>query len=55
MIPLERLSRGPRPRLTRAELRELLPSTSEMMEGIVNYRNISHCYDVFDRKKLLLD
>jgi len=25
------------------------------MEGIVNYRNISHCYDVFDRKKLLLD
>jgi len=26
-----------------------------MMEGIVNYRNISHCYDVFDRKKLLLD
>ena len=33
-----------------AELRELLPSTSEMMEGIVNYRNISHCYDVFDRK-----
>jgi hypothetical protein len=33
-----------------AELRELLPSTSEQMEGIVNYRNISHCYDVFDRK-----
>ena len=33
-----------------AELRELLPSTSEQMKGIVNYRNISHCYDVFDRK-----
>jgi len=33
-----------------AELRELLPSTSEGMEGIVNYRNISHCYDVFDRR-----
>jgi hypothetical protein len=33
-----------------AELRELLPSTSPQMEGIVNYRNISHCYDVFDRK-----
>ena len=33
-----------------AELRELLPSTSESMQGIVNYRNISHCYDVFDRK-----
>ena len=33
-----------------AELRELLPSTSKAMEGIVNYRNISHCYDVFDRK-----
>jgi len=33
-----------------AELRELLPSTSEKMEGIVNYRNVSHCYDVFDRK-----
>ncbi len=33
-----------------AELRELLPSTSEQMEGIVNYRNVSHCYDVFDRK-----
>jgi hypothetical protein len=32
------------------ELRELLPSTSKQMEGIVNYRNISHCYDVFDRK-----
>jgi hypothetical protein len=33
-----------------AELRELLPSTSKGMEGIVNYRNVSHCYDVFDRK-----
>jgi len=33
-----------------AELRELLPSTSDDMEGIVNYRNVSHCYDVFDRK-----
>jgi hypothetical protein len=33
-----------------AELRELLPSTSDAMEGIVNYRSISHCYDVFDRK-----
>jgi hypothetical protein len=33
-----------------AELRELLPSTSEEMKGIVNYRSISHCYDVFDRK-----
>jgi hypothetical protein len=33
-----------------AELRELLPSTSKQMEGIVNYRNVSHCYDVFDRK-----
>jgi hypothetical protein len=33
-----------------AELRELLPSTSDALEGIVNYRNISHCYDVFDRK-----
>jgi hypothetical protein len=33
-----------------AELREMLPSTSKQMEGIVNYRNISHCYDVFDRK-----
>jgi hypothetical protein len=32
-----------------AELREMLPSTSEAMEGIRNYRNISHCYDVFDR------
>lgn len=33
-----------------AELRELLPSTSKQMEGIVNYRNSSQCYDVFDRK-----
>ena len=28
----------------------MLPSTSSMMEGIVNYRNVSHCYDVFDRR-----
>jgi len=33
-----------------AELRELLPSTSKQIEGVVNYRNVSHCYDVFDRK-----
>ncbi len=33
-----------------AELRELLPSTTQQMEGVVNYRNISHCYDVFDRR-----
>jgi hypothetical protein len=33
-----------------AELRELLPSTSQQIEGVVNYRNISHCYDVFDRR-----
>jgi hypothetical protein len=33
-----------------AELRELLPSTSKQMEGVVNYRNVSHCYDVFDRR-----
>lgn len=33
-----------------AELREMLPSTSDSMEGIVNYRNVSQCYDVFDRK-----
>jgi hypothetical protein len=32
-----------------AELREMLPSTSEAMEGIHNYRYLSHCYDVFDR------
>jgi len=30
------------------ELREMLPSTSEGMRGIVQYRNVSHCYDVFD-------
>ncbi len=33
-----------------AELRELLPSTSADMEGVVNYRNVSYCYDVFDRR-----
>ncbi len=33
-----------------AELREMLPSTSAGMAGIVTYRNVSHCYDVFDRK-----
>lgn len=33
-----------------AELREMLPSTSEGMEGILTYRNVSHCYDVFDPK-----
>jgi hypothetical protein len=27
----------------------MLPSTSEAMKGIVNYRNVSQCYDVFDR------
>lgn len=32
------------------ELREMLPSTSAQMEGIVNYRNVSQCYDVFDRR-----
>jgi hypothetical protein len=32
-----------------AEMRELLPSTSEQIEGLRNYRYISHCYDVFDR------
>lgn len=31
-----------------AELREMLPSTSEGMEGILNYRHVSQCYDVFD-------
>ena len=31
-------------------LREMLPSTSADMEGIVNYRNVSQCYDVFDRR-----
>lgn len=33
-----------------AEFREMLPSTSKDMEGIVTYRNVSHCYDVFDPK-----
>jgi hypothetical protein len=33
-----------------SELREMLPSTSKDMEGIVTYRNVSHCYDVFDPK-----
>ena len=33
-----------------AELREMLPSTSKEMEGIVTYRNVSQCYDVFDPK-----
>lgn len=33
-----------------AELREMLPSTSDDMKGIINYRNVSQCYDVFDRK-----
>jgi hypothetical protein len=32
------------------ELREMLPSTSEGMRGIVTYRNLSQCYDVFDLK-----
>jgi len=32
------------------ELREMLPSTSEGMEGIKHYRSLSHCYDVFDLK-----
>ncbi len=32
------------------ELREMLPSTSDGMRGIVHYRNLSHCYDVFDLK-----
>jgi hypothetical protein len=31
------------------EMREFLPSTSEGMKGIINYRNRSQCYDVFDR------
>jgi len=30
------------------EFREMLPSTSKGMEGIVHYRGLSHCYDVFD-------
>jgi hypothetical protein len=33
-----------------AELREMLPSTSAGMQDIVTYRNVSHCYDVFDPK-----
>ncbi len=32
------------------EFREMLPSTSEGMEGIMHYRSPSHCYDVFDLK-----
>ena len=32
------------------EFREMLPSTSEGMEGIIHYRSLSHCYDVFDLK-----
>jgi hypothetical protein len=32
------------------EFREMLPSTSEGMEGIMHYRSLSHCYDVFDLK-----
>jgi hypothetical protein len=32
------------------ELREMLPSTSQEMEGILHYRNLSYCYDVFDIK-----
>ena len=32
------------------ELREMLPSTSTGMQGIVTYRNLSQCYDVFDPK-----
>ncbi|MCC6764348.1 MAG: hypothetical protein IT293_06765 [Deltaproteobacteria bacterium] len=33
-----------------AEFREMLPSTSDGMEGILTYRNVSQCYDVFDPK-----
>ena len=33
-----------------AELREMLPSRSPDMEGIVTYRNVSQCWDVFDPK-----
>ena len=32
------------------EFREMLPSTSEGMKGIMHYRSLSHCYDVFDLK-----
>jgi hypothetical protein len=30
------------------ELREMLPSTSEGMEGVRAYFNLSHCYDIID-------
>ncbi len=33
-----------------SEFREMLPSTSEGMEGILHFRSPSHCYDVFDLK-----
>ena len=33
-----------------AEFREMLPSTSAGMLGIVTYRNVAYCYDVFDPK-----
>jgi len=33
-----------------AELREMLPSRSPDLEGIVTYRNVSQCWDVFDPK-----
>ncbi|MCP4664886.1 MAG: hypothetical protein GY849_00850 [Deltaproteobacteria bacterium] len=32
------------------EFREMLPSTSKGMEGIMHFRSLSHCYDVFDIK-----
>ena len=32
------------------EFREMLPSTSQGMEGIMHYRSPSHTYDVFDLK-----
>ncbi len=32
------------------ETREMLPSTSKGMEGIMHYRSLSHLYDVFDLK-----
>jgi hypothetical protein len=32
------------------EFREMLPSTSDGMKGIVNYRTVSQCFDVFDPK-----
>ena len=31
-----------------SELRDALPSTSEAMEGVPNFRNRPQCYDVFD-------